>query len=52
MLATIRVCHEMMAEMDAWLAEMKDGRKEMKASQEMPEACLECKELPSEEIES
>jgi hypothetical protein len=38
---------------DAWIAEMKDGmKKEMMACQEMTEACLDCKEPTSEEVES
>jgi hypothetical protein len=51
MLATIRAGHKMMAEMDVCLTEMKDGRTEIKTGQETTEACLECKERTSEEIE-
>jgi hypothetical protein len=43
-LAAIRAGHEKtIAKMDAWLAEMKDGRREMKAGQETTEVYLECK---------
>jgi hypothetical protein len=36
--------------MDAWIAEMKDGREERMARQEMTEACLDSRERNTEEM--
>jgi phage host-nuclease inhibitor protein Gam len=38
--------------MDAWIAEMKDGRKEKTARQETTEACLDSKEPNPEAMQS
>jgi chromosome segregation ATPase len=45
--STVNVAQE---KMEAWIAEMKDGRKEIMACQETTEACLECKEPTSQKM--